>query len=72
MGPSTLNAPKRFLYSFTTPSSSSARRFAAYGLTMMRSVSCIVTSYCPRFHARLTPKSITTSSRVLVTLHTFA
>jgi hypothetical protein len=47
-------------------------RFAAYGLMMMRSVSWMVTSFCPRFQAWLMPKSITTSSRVLVTLHTLA
>src|SRR6267142_1165094 len=71
-GPSTLSVPKRFSYSFTTPSSRATRRLAAYGLMMMRSVSWIVTSFWPAFHAWLMPNSITISSRVLVTLHTFA
>ena len=71
-GRSMFRMPNRFSYSFTTPWSSMLNRLAAYGLTTMRSVRWMVTSFCPRFHAWFIPNSRTTSSRVLVTLQTLA
>jgi len=52
--------------------SSSASRFAAKGLRMIRSESWTVTSSSIPFQAWFVPKSTITSSRVLATLQTFA
>jgi len=67
---STGNVPKRVSYSFITPSSRIARRFAGYGLDAVGQLDGdFFLATVPR---RFMPNSMTTSSRVLVTLHTFA